>query len=223
MGLLDADNPQVETSATQRAYNVLRSMIVSGELGPGEKLKIDGLRHRLDTGASPIREALSLLTSDYLVERIDQRGFRAAPVSRDNFEEILGLRCSLEVKAIQEGLPHASAAWEESVVLAHHRMQRAQDTKDASFEDKHKAFHMSLLAGASAPILLKFCSQLYDLNIRYRFLAARSPEYKSRDVSEEHALILKSAVDRDVDALSTRLLDHYRETGKYLASFFADA
>ncbi|MBA5764745.1 GntR family transcriptional regulator, partial [Vibrio sp. 404] len=64
-----------EGSATQRAYQMLRHMIVTGVLRPGEKLKIDALRRKLDTGASPIREALSLLTSDNLVERIDQRGF----------------------------------------------------------------------------------------------------------------------------------------------------
>ena len=197
-------------------------MIVTGELEPGQKLKIDGLRQLLDTGASPIREALSLLTSDYLVERIDQRGFRAAPVSRANFDEILALRCTLEDKAIREGLPLASADWEENVVLAHHRMQKAQEATDERFEDMHKAFHMSLLAASTAPILLKFCSQLYDLNIRYRYLAAKSPDYKSRDVSEEHGLILKAAVARDISELSSRLLDHYNVTGRYLAPFFAD-
>jgi len=59
--------------------------IVKGAIEPGAKLKIDGLRELLDTGASPIREALSLLTSDNLVERIDQRGFRSAQVSAEDF------------------------------------------------------------------------------------------------------------------------------------------
>ena len=81
-----------DSSATQQAYETLRRMIVNGELRPGEKLKIEGLRRRLETGSSPIREALSLLTSDSLVERIDQRGFRTAAVSAENFAEILSLR-----------------------------------------------------------------------------------------------------------------------------------
>ena len=72
------------------------------ELAPGEKLKIDGLRRRLETGASPIREALSLLTSDNLVERLDQRGFRTAEVSAENFHEILVLRCTLEDLALRD-------------------------------------------------------------------------------------------------------------------------
>jgi len=93
--LIQSSDPTstADGSATQRTYRTIRRMIVTGEVRPGEKLKIEGLRLRLDTGASPIREALSLLTSEHLVERIDQRGFRAAPTSRKNFDEILLLRC----------------------------------------------------------------------------------------------------------------------------------
>ena len=123
---------------------------------PGEKLKIEGLRKKLATGASPIREALSLLTSDNLVERIDQRGFRASPTSRNNFEEILALRCELEDMALRQSIAGQTLEWEESVVLSHHRMIRAHKTGDEAFEDLHKAFHMALLASCDAPILLSF-------------------------------------------------------------------
>ena len=106
-----------DASSTQRSYRAIRKLIVECEIQPGEKLKIEGLRKRLDTGASPIREALSLLTSEHLVERIDQRGFRAAPTSRDNFDEILELRCDLEHMALRTSIANASEEWEESVVL----------------------------------------------------------------------------------------------------------
>lgn len=206
-----------EGSATHRAYLELREMIVTGKLKPGEKLKIDTLRKLLNTGASPIREALSLLTSDNLVERLDQRGFRAAEVSAENFEEILMLRCTLENLALRESIANATDAWEESVVLAHHRMQRASGSGPELFEPLHKAFHMALLANAKSPILIKFCSQLYDLNIRYRFLAGNTLNYQRRDVTEEHARVLDAVVARDADLASERLLHHYRLTGEFLA------
>lgn len=204
-------------SATQRAYHTLRRMIVTGELQPGEKLKIDGLRQRLDTGASPIREALSLLTSDYLVERIDQRGFRTADTSADNFAEILALRCTLEDLALRESLAHATQDWEEALVLAHHRMKRAKVVQNPEYEAYHKQFHMALLSNARSPILLKFCSQLYDLNIRYRYLAGSALNYRKRDVGDEHAGILSAVVARDTELASTRLLDHYKTTGAFLS------
>ncbi|MBT0959356.1 GntR family transcriptional regulator [Alphaproteobacteria bacterium KMM 3653] len=204
-------------SATQQAYRRLRQMIVTGKLRPGEKLKIEGLREKLNTGASPIREALSLLTSDKLVDRLDQRGFRTAEVSAQNFQEILLLRQTLEDLALRESIANATQQWEEDVVLSHHRMQRARDEDLEVFEDHHKAFHMTLLAQAPSPILLQFCSQLYDLNIRYRYLAGNALNYQRRDVADEHASILSAAINRDADTASERLLNHYNLTGAYLS------
>ena len=70
----------------------MKQDIISGRLHPGQKLKIEELRQKYDTGTSPIREALSLLTSDYLVERKDQRGFRVSTASVEKFEELLRTR-----------------------------------------------------------------------------------------------------------------------------------
>ncbi|MGJ8546484.1 MAG: GntR family transcriptional regulator [Sulfitobacter sp.] len=205
-----------ETSATHRTYLAIQNLIVTGALKPGEKLKIEGLRGRLDTGASPIREALSLLTSDNLVERIDQRGFRVAPTSQSNFEEILELRCDLEERALRKSIANRCVDWEEYVVLCHHRMTRGKQTDDPAFEALHKAFHMALLSRCGAPILMKFCSQLYDLNIRYRYLAGSALNYTKRDVSFEHEAIMQAAIAGQADKATELLLTHYRQTGAFL-------
>lgn len=210
--------PQTSSqSATQRAYLTLRNDIIFGRLAPGERLKIDTLKENLDTGASPVREALSLLTSDRLVDRIDQRGFRVAATSRQQFQEILDLRCRLEDVAVRESVANGTAEWEEALVLAHHYMVRARSKGPETFEDCHKAFHMALLAGCKSAILLHFCNQLYDLNVRYRYLAGKSKGYSRRNVDAEHEGILNAAVDRDVEAVCTRLMEHYRNTGAFLA------
>ena len=211
-----------ETSATRAAYLTLRNMILTGELVAGEKLKIEQLRARLDTGASPVREALSLLTSDMLVERLDQRGFRAAPASLANFQEILTLRCVMEDMALRQSIENTTPEWEESLVLAHHRMKRATGGDIPEFEDAHKAFHMALLNNAGSPILLRYCGQLYDLNIRYRYLAAAGTNYQKRDIASEHEDILDAAVAGDADAASTALMSHYRVTGDYLTGPLLD-
>ncbi len=217
---IKGDTP-AESSATQKAYHELRRMLLTGEFLPGEKLKIDRLRTALDIGSSPVREALSLLTSDHLVERIDQRGFRASTASNENFLEILTLRCALEEMALRQSIANYSEAWEDSVVLAHHRMARESRDHVEAFEAAHKHFHMTLLAGCSLPILLKFCSQLYDLNIRYRYLAGRSLNYQKRDIAQEHAGILDAAIRRDADLAAERLQNHYRLTGAFLDGFLS--
>ncbi len=210
----DAGSPQ---SSTQRAYLTLRKDIITGRIQPGERLKIDALKVTLDTGASPVREALSLLTSNQLVERLDQRGFRVTATSRAQFQEILNLRCNLEELALRDSLANADAAWEDALVLAHHRMSRSDHNDLETFELHHKNFHMALLAACESPILLRFCSQLHDLNVRYRYLASRSKSYSSRDVEAEHLAIFDAAVDRDTTAACASLIDHYRKTGAFLA------
>ncbi len=208
-----------ETSATRMAYVALREMILTGELPAGEKLKIEQLRAKLDTGASPVREALSLLTSDLLVERLDQRGFRAAPASLDNFKEILSLRCVMEDMALRRSIERATPQWEETLVLSHHRMKRSDPS---TFEEAHKDFHMVLLQNADSPILERYCSQLYDLNIRYRYLAAAGTNYQKRDVASEHEEILEASINGDADAAASALIRHYQVTGDYLTGPLSD-
>ncbi len=158
------------TSLTSQAYQCIHDMIIRGELPPGQKLKIEELRKTVDTGASPIREALSLLTSNHLVERIDQRGFRVALVSGEAFRELLKTRGWIEERALRESIEHGEAEWEESIVIANHRLCRIPRSVDehsyvanTEWEPQHKQLHMALLSACGSSILLKFCDQLYDL------------------------------------------------------------
>ncbi len=204
-------------SSTQRAYLELRSAIITGKVQPGERLKVETLKETLQTGISPVREALSLLTSDQLVERLDQRGFRVAKTSRAQFEEILDLRCNLEAMALRDSLESSNREWEDALVLAHHHMSQADRGDLEGFETHHKHFHMTLLAACRSPILLRFCDQLYDLNVRYRYLAGKSKSYGRRNVQAEHREILDAAVKRDVEKVCASLIAHYRNTGAFLA------
>lgn len=211
-----------QPSTTQRVANQLRQLIIQGELPPGQKLKVDSLKSMLGTGASPIREALSLLTSDLLVERLDQRGFRVAPASVGHFKEILMLRCELEGLALTASLKAGDAGWEESLVLAHYRLTRAAREDAHARESFHRAFHLALINACGSPILLRFCEQLYDLNIRYRNLAGRSVRYEERDIHREHQEILDAAVERDITGAVASLEAHYRVTGEFLSEQFSD-
>ncbi len=138
------------TSMTSRAYAQMKLDIISGRLAPGAKLKIETLRQDYNVGTSPIREALSLLTSDHFVERIDQRGFRVSNVSGDEFDELLRTRCWLEERALRESIARGSTAWEEKVVIANYRLSRIPRSQsddhfvaNEQWEIAHKDFHMA--------------------------------------------------------------------------------
>ncbi|MEQ8332281.1 FCD domain-containing protein [Nisaea sp.] len=216
-------------SRTTQACAALRQDILSGALGAGVKLKIDQLRERYDLGASPIREALSLLTSDGLVERLDQRGFRVAPVSGLEFRDILKTRCWMEERALRDSIAAGDSAWQDRVVLAYYRLSRtprggpeAGDLSGSSeWEALHKAFHMALIGGCGSDILIRFCDQLYDRNIRYRQLS-RPAALPKRDIEAEHKAIMEAAIDGDADAAVAALIAHYTRTGGYLEGSMLD-
>ena len=216
-----ANDTASTVSTTQRVVEDLRARIIQGKLAPGEKLKIESLKTLLNSGASPIREALSLLTSDQLVERIDQRGFKVAPASADHFREILKLRCQLDIISLKSSIDLGDTHWEEQLQQAHDEL--AADPRDdiEHWESLHKTFHTTLLSACDSPILLRFCTQLYDLNIRYRYLAGKSEDYSTRDVDREHRGILQAALERNTELAISRLMSHYTLTGEFLADRFS--
>jgi len=208
-------------SMTAQLFDRLRDDVLNGVLQPGQKLKIETLREQYDVGASPVREALSMLTAEGLVQRLDQRGFRVTEVSIGAFEELLRTRCWLEERALREAIANGSNGWEESVLLAHHRLTRTPRSEGASarstqaWEQAHRRFHMALLAACRSQFLIGYCGQLYDLNIRYRNLAG-AVAYPSRDVAREHQAICDATLARDADRAVRLLIDHYTATGDFL-------
>ena len=209
-------------SSTQKVYRELRRQIIAGDIEPGFKLKIEDLKTRLQAGASPIREALSLLTSDQLVERIDQRGFRTAPVSQAHFLEILGLRCKLEELALRASIQHGDKGWRETLLANVTALGAVERSNTEEWERLHQNFHLQLLSACQSPILLRFCSQLYNQNIRYRNLALRSVESRQRKLNQEHQVIVDAALANDADAASALLSEHYTRTGDNLADLLAN-
>ncbi|MDD3443993.1 MAG: GntR family transcriptional regulator [Zavarzinia sp.] len=89
------------------AYRRIRDLIIAGDLAPDEKLRIEYLRRALDIGASPLREALSRLSSHGIVEMEGQRGFRVASVSLPALWDITETRLLLE--AMPCGAPSSGA------------------------------------------------------------------------------------------------------------------
>lgn len=205
-------------------------MIISNQLVPGQRLKVELLRELIEIGATPIREALSLLTSDGLVERIDKRGFRVSPVSLEEYDDLHSTRRLLEEHALRQSIARGDQAWEDRLVLVSHRLRRLPRTvtgadgavrSNPEWERMHKRFHMTLLSASPSRALLQFCDQLHDRLNRYRSVAAVGA-HAPRDWRSEHDAIAEAAIDRDADLAVTRLIEHYSRTTVILQQTLAE-
>jgi len=209
-------------SLTSLAHHRIREMVLSGELPPGSRIQIDALRKRLEMGASPVREALSILSSEQLVVRNEQRGFWAPKISAGDFAILLDTRCRVEGIAFADAIGHGGAAWEEQIVLLQYRLNAMDRAANADmWEVAHRDFHQALIAACPSSYLLKFCSQLYDLAVRYRNVASLAA-YPARQVNDEHSRIAEAALARDTERAVDLLVDHYRKTGDFLYAQLAE-
>lgn len=77
-------------------YENLRNRILTLELAPGTSLTESLVAKELDVSASPVRDALGRLCQDGLVEVVNGRGYRVAPLTVSDIAEICDLRFVME-------------------------------------------------------------------------------------------------------------------------------
>ncbi|WP_243724642.1 MULTISPECIES: GntR family transcriptional regulator [unclassified Pigmentiphaga] len=197
----------------------LRNDIVSGRRPPGARLSIEELKGDFGVSLSPLREALARLATEGFVVNEDKKGFKVAPVSRENLLEVAKLQSTLEPMALRESIRHGNRDWEDGIVLTHHRLSRYErpEQKDGGgvdeWEAHHREFHLALLAACRMPLALMVCDSLQHFSARYRrlFLAYKPFD---RDVAQEHRSLVDATLDRKEDLAAEILAEHIERTAR---------
>lgn len=203
-------------------YDRLRSDIVDGMRRPGEKMRFEELRETYGVGLSPLREALTRLASEKLVVLEEHKGFRVAPISRRDLQDLLFMRQEVEVLGIRRAIQLGDDQWESGIVAAIHALgKRASMTPDGhidpEWENRHRVFHDSLVAACDSPRLLLIRCQLTDHADRYRRL---SHHYHSagRDHLTEHLALSEAVVARQADRAEALIRAHLARTVEIILS-----
>ncbi|MFQ5769726.1 MAG: GntR family transcriptional regulator [bacterium] len=87
-------------NVTTSAHQFLRDKIITGELGPGEKLNEAILSTKLGISRPPLRESFRLLEKDHMVVNIPRKGTYVTELSTKDFVEGTQIREILECFAI---------------------------------------------------------------------------------------------------------------------------
>ncbi len=213
--------PQTEIAPrtlTDSVYHRIREDIIQGKHAPESKLKIEELKKIYSVGATPIREALSRLSSDGFVITEGQRGFKSAPISIKDLQDVTDLRVMLESKALKKSIEQGDDHWESRVVAAFYQLTKAENNKSADnleiWEQRNKEFHEALISACSSDWLIRFYRVLYDQHKRYRNISitSSSKNNEGRDLHAEHQRIYDAAISRDVEAACAESEEHIRKT-----------
>ncbi|MBF4996494.1 GntR family transcriptional regulator [Nocardia sp. BSTN01] len=218
MTTVPAPPPLVEQTVSR-----LRQALLSNVHRPGDKLKVDHLREQYGCSSSPLREALNRLTYEGLVIADERRGFRVAPISVDDFNDITRLRLTLDIQALEESIAIGDDDWEARAVASFYRLQKVEDrlpdgptVLNSEWAQLHKDFHMTLLSASTSPRLLQTCSSLFDQAERYRrFSAAHRVQPRSK--SGEHEAILNATIGRNRAEATALLTGHITRTQQDIA------
>ncbi|GGF40494.1 GntR family transcriptional regulator [Aliidongia dinghuensis] len=199
-------------------YAQLRREILDGDQVPGSRLHIRQLCERFGIGASPMREALNRLSAEGLVQQLDQRGFRVAPLDLEDLSDLTRMRCWLNEIALRAAISAGDAAWEEGLVVAHYRLMRApketspvDGRRSAAWERAHRDFHAALIAACGSRRLMEQCAALFDAADRYRHVS-RIASSDRRDDADEHTQIMEAALRRNGDGAVALLTRHMANT-----------
>ncbi|MBB4612277.1 GntR family transcriptional regulator [Novosphingobium taihuense] len=193
--------------------DVMRDGILRGTMEPGSWLRMEELKARFAVGFSPIREALSRLVGEGLVEFEANRGFRVKGLSRADLLDIAVTRTAVEGAALRRSIALGDDRWEASVVGAMHRYRRtaavAFDTDNglSQWEAAHDELHAALIGACGSPRLMMLQHRLQEQHLRYRRLIV-VPHVGAEAHIAEHEQLVEYALARDLDAAVAHIERH---------------
>jgi DNA-binding GntR family transcriptional regulator len=201
----------------EKAYASLHDAILSGELAPGERLRIEQLAEHLDMSPMPIREAIRRLDAAGLVELSPHKATRVTELSLVDLEDVYQARLALEPLAVELAARRFS---EEAGSAASASLARYVDARrrgDAGeIWTAHTAFHFAIYEEAGSRWLLRLITPLWETSERYR---RASPDVQ-RSLSErqaEHEAILEACIRRKPKVAAAAMWNHLALTANLLA------
>jgi DNA-binding GntR family transcriptional regulator len=212
-------------SLKEEVFEVLHGRIIAGQYSAGEWLRQEEISSQLGVSMTPVREALDLLVSAGLAERVPYRGVRILEPSSKEILDSYGMRLLLESAAVFEAACTATASQVAQLrsILAESR----------SFVRLHEMSHQRVLSRQlhSAIVAASGSAQLHRTYITilntfpdwmlYEYLF-RHPQLLDESMNNEfreHGAIVEAVASHEPEVAVERTLEHLMNRGKELESY----
>lgn len=206
---------------TDRSEQVLRELILGGEIAPGERLNEVELATSLGISRGPLREAIARLAAEGLLSVVSHRGAFVSTFDADELRDLYELRIALEVLAVRRAAERAGEAMIAELRGMLDETATVLDAVDVGYPsdiDVHRG--IAQLAG-NRPLLET------ALNVHHRINLARSRSGhqpgRAKDAYAEHCEIVDAISGRDADLAERLVREHLnRSLTNALALFDGD-
>ncbi|KAA0121973.1 GntR family transcriptional regulator [Methylobacterium sp. P1-11] len=203
-----------------RVADQLRREIMSGAWPSGAPLRQEHLARSLGVSRIPVRDALTILQAEGLVEMVPHKGAVVAPLSLTAVEEAFAMRIALEPVALRSAFDRLSQSDFGAAEDALEEEQRA--STDYDWAQTNWSFHHSFYRATPYPFLLSTLKALNQTASRY-LIMGRSTRLRSHASADEHRALLAACraghlaeaigiLDAHLHAASETLISHLRST-----------
>jgi DNA-binding GntR family transcriptional regulator len=195
-------------SLKERAYSIIRSRILNGEIEPGVRIREDLLAEEISMSRTPVREAINQLAAEGLVKNIPRKGIYSIDLSEEYILELLDVRESLEILSVKkciERITDVQLAQLEKINQDFAKMlEMGKYDKCNELDSK---FHATITRFSGNRKLIQYLSEIEDfMRIARVFEKKTMPEEKNKATLQEHKEILECIKNKDKDGAARAIV-----------------
>jgi len=198
----------------ETVYEQIRADILSLRLAPGDEMREAELAARFEVSKSPVRDALMRLERENLVITLPRQGYRVAPVSLSDVQDMFHLRIALERACMERIVRQAND--EQLASLEPFRRFEPSDW-EGGFIDYNRAFHRKLADIAGNPRMRDQLNNLIDQMERVVLMSVNRATQGSGNTGglvEEHSRMIDSLQQRQTKRAERLAEQHIAAAGK---------
>jgi DNA-binding GntR family transcriptional regulator len=191
--------------------DVLREMIVLGEIPSGSPVRLGQIARELNVSVSPVREALRQLEAIGLVEHIPYKGARVTPLSASDMQDVYDVRLELEsigVRKVAARFDDETGRRLEDVLT---QLEAAYQVGDrAGIVYGNTAFHLRLAEASGSRSLALALRPILEASQRYSAAAIASADRSAthKVEADDHRAIVDACRAKDPDRAESAIRSH---------------
>jgi len=208
-------------SLSAKAYEIIKKMILSGELKQGQAISINAMAEQLEISRTPVTNACQKLEYEQLLTIMPKQGVMINTISIESACGIYELRAAIEsyhAKRVMDLLTEDDIRVLKESIEKQAAAVKAGDAN--AFMDEDHVFHRYILSKNMNYELLTIINQLYDR--AYMLGVKNSMSARMAESLEDHKRILEALEKRDrqafADTIEENILNGFRSlTSRFLS------
>ena len=184
-------------SLSEKAYIQVRKDILQGYLLPGTVVSERELANRYEMSKTPIREAVTQVCREGLIQRLPGRGYMVSPITIKEIQDLYDMRLILELATVEKMInqpspEHLLKLEQISPVKYVHDEPKSHEI----FLNANREFHLTLAdASGNARLVQTLETLLLEMD-RLFYLGLRLRDYSS-EMAGEHCDLVNSLKEGD--------------------------